>query len=229
MGYDATVKQRFAQLVSKASGVQASFSEPTLYGTELDDEQFHQWATSVLNLLRGALGEETDHYLQFHDAYKAFKGYTENLRQFLKLKGILAAAKEDYEGGYLFKLESLVTADVFADFLEMADYLLQEHYKDPAAVLVGGVLEEHLRRLCQHNSIPITRTDSRGRTVPVKADAMNAELARQRVYHKLDQKSVTAWLDLRNKAAHGDYDAYNEEQVRNMLEGVREFAKRTLP
>lgn len=61
--------------------------------------------------------------------------------------------------------------------------------------------------------------------VPRKAEAINADLAKS-VYDKLDQKSVTAWLDLRNKAAHGKYSEYNEEQVRSMLGAVREFIGR---
>lgn len=42
---------------------------------------------------------------------------------------------------------------------------------------------------------------------------MNAELAGVEAYNRLDQKDVTAWLDLRNKAAHGHYDQYTAEQV----------------
>jgi hypothetical protein len=37
----------------------------------------------------------------------------------------------------------------------MAEYLLNESYKDPAAVMTGSVLEEHIRQLCIKNSIPI--------------------------------------------------------------------------
>ena len=44
-------------------------------------------------------------------------------------------------------------AELFADFLEMADYLLSEGYKDPAAVLGGSMLEEHLRQLRQSMDI----------------------------------------------------------------------------
>ena len=36
----------------------------------------------------------------------------------------------------------------------------------------------------------------------------------------------TAWLDLRNKAAHAQYGEYNHDQVQNLLIGVREFAAR---
>ena len=55
---------------------------------------------------------------------------------------------------------------------------------------------------------------------------MNDELAKMGAYTKLDQKPVTAWLGLRNSAAHGRYDEYRAEQAGAMLAGVRDFASR---
>lgn len=135
--------------------------------------------------------------------------------------GSLRALRRDYDEGYLSTVQGLIRSELFADFLEMAEHLLEQGYKDPAAVLVGGVLEEHLRALCSARSIA---TSLSGR--PKKADAMNAELAAAEAYNKLDQKSVTAWLDLRNKAAHAQYSEYALEHVTTMLLGVREFAAR---
>jgi len=145
---------------------------------------------------------------------------------FSQLKGVLAAAAEDYKGGYLFRLESLVTAEVFADFLEMADYLLSESYKDAAAVLIGGVLEEHLRKLCIANGIPVVVTDQSGKQRPKKAESMNSELAVNGVYSKLDLKTVTTWLDLRNSAAHGHYGDYDLKRVELMSQAVADFISR---
>jgi hypothetical protein len=138
------------------------------------------------------------------------------------LRGILKALREDYRAGHLQSVVELIHADIFADFLEMADYLLQQGYKDPAAVVTGSVLEAHLRELCDKQGIDVTKADG----TPKKADALNSELAAENVYSKLDQKSVTAWLDLRNKAAHGKYSEYVAEQVALMLQGVRDFASR---
>ena len=53
----------------------------------------------------------------------------------------------------LANIDELIHADIFTGFLEMGYYLLEEGYKDPAAVLAGGTLEEHLRKLCQKNNI----------------------------------------------------------------------------
>ena len=149
--------------------------------------------------------------------------YRDNLDGILiRQIGSLKALRRDYDEGYLSTVQGLIRADLFADFLEMAEHLLEQGYKDPAAVLVGGVLEQHLRALCSVKSIAVSVSIR-----PKKADAMNAELAAAGAYNKLDHKSVTAWLDLRNKAAHAQYSEYTLEQVTTMLSGVREFASRT--
>lgn len=142
-------------------------------------------------------------------------------RNLIVLPGILKALRTDYEAGYLKSIYELIHGDIFGDFLEMADYLLAEGYKDPTAVLVGGVLEEQLRKLCQANSISATKG-----AIPKKADGLNADLANANIYSKLDQKSITAWLGLRNNAAHGKYNEYSKEQVALMLQGVRDFIAR---
>jgi hypothetical protein len=51
-------------------------------------------------------------------------------------------------------------------------------------------------------------------------------LVKAGAYSILDQKSVTAWLDLRNKAAHGRYAEYQKEQVALLIDSVRNFMVR---
>jgi hypothetical protein len=115
----------------------------------------------------------------------------------------------------------LIHAETFANFVEMAEYLLSEGYKDPAAVIIGSVLEEHLRQLCIKNGLA---TEVAGKAK--KADQLNSDLAGKSIYSKLDQKSITSWLDLRNKAAHGKYGEYTKDQVALLLLGVQNFLTR---
>ncbi len=136
--------------------------------------------------------------------------------------GILSALREAYHSGYMKRFAELVHAELFSDFLEMSEYLLTEGFKDPAAVIIGSVLEEHLRQLCTKNGLDVNAPSGK----PKKADQLNADLAGQGVYSKLDQKSVTGWLDLRNKAAHGKYAEYSKEQVTILLTSVRHFMTR---
>jgi len=129
-------------------------------------------------------------------------------------------------GGWFQTTRGIVSAEIFSDFLEMADHLLSEKYKDPAAVIIGSALEEHLRQLATKGRIDTTFTNNKGDVIAKKADVLNADLCAANLYSKLDQKSITAWLDLRNKAAHGRYGEYDASQVALLLESVRQFISR---
>ena len=184
------------------------------------DELFAQFKSSSLSYILGLYGGTHPHYLEFKVAMN--NSYSSNVKGG---RGILKAIKDEINGGWLFTIKGVVSAEIFADFMEMADYLLSEKYKDPAAVMAGSVLEEHLRQLCLKNNIPI-ETIKEERAVSKKADLLNSELASTGVYNKLDQKSITGWLDLRNRAAHGKYDEYTQQQVELMLQSVRDFIGR---
>ncbi len=146
------------------------------------------------------------------------------LHQHLALvMGVVYALYSDIKAGYLQSLVELVHAEAFADFLDMAQHLLDTGYKDAAGVIAGSALESHLRLLCAKSGIATEIVRPDGSAAPKKADAMNADLVRANAYSKLDQKGVTAWLDLRNKAAHGEYEEYRPEQVTLMIAGVRNF------
>jgi len=139
--------------------------------------------------------------------------------------GVAKGLLEDLKAGYLQTLVEIVHGDVFGDFLEMAQHLCESGYKDAAAVITGSTLESHLRELCRKSGVSIEVRKPDG-VVPKKADSMNADLASAEVYSKLDQKNVTAWLDLRNKAAHGKFNEYSKDQVLILISSVRDFITR---
>lgn len=135
--------------------------------------------------------------------------------------GVAKSLLSDVRNNYLSTLEELHHSEVFADFLEMADHLTDRGYKDAAAVLAGSSLETHLRHLCSKHGIAVTANSK-----PKKAEAMNTDLRNSGAYSLLEQKQVTAWLDLRNNAAHGNYSTYDEKQVKQLISGVRDFIVR---
>ncbi len=134
------------------------------------------------------------------------------------LHGTLKALRADYSADRLQSFQELIHADLLSDFLEMAEHFLEAGYKDPAAVMAGGVLEEHLRKLCVKHSVALTAKP--------KLDTMNADLARVNAYGKNDQKQVTAWAGIRNDAAHGNYGSYEKTKVELMVQGIRDFISR---
>lgn len=168
-------------------------------------------------------GRDSAYYEQFNKTLKSHIPHDPNILR--SVIGVVQALYGDIKAEYLITFEELVHGEVFADFLEMAHHLHDEGYKDAAAVIAGGTLEAHLRQLCAKHGID-TEIETKSGVRPKKADQMNADLAKADAYSKLDQKNITAWLDLRNKAAHGHYDEYGSEQVALLIAGIRDLITR---
>jgi hypothetical protein len=158
--------------------------------------------------------------------------YSERVGALLKIKchdwervaqviGVAEGLLHDLRHGYTRSIEELLHSDVFADYLEMADHLLSNGYKDAAAVVSGSTLEAHLKQMASKHGVAIEQNGK-----PKKADLINSDLVKASAYSKLEQKNVTAWLGLRNSAAHGNYSDYESEQVALMNQGIKDFIVR---
>lgn len=117
-------------------------------------------------------------------------------------------------------MAELAHADTYAGYLEMAEGLSGQNYKDPAAVIAGTSLEVHLKSLATKHDLSVKLPSG----APKKTGALNDELKAAGVYNGLEHKQVTAWLAIRNLAAHGDYDDYDAADVKALIIGVRDFA-----
>lgn len=150
--------------------------------------------------------------------------FQENDHIYNKLAGVVGVTESlliDVKSGYLQSFEELIHANLFGDFLEMSEHLLSTGYKDAAAVMAGSTLEAHLKQLASKFSVAVKVSDR-----PKKADAINSDLAKVNAYTKLDQKNITAWLGLRNQAAHGNYSEYDKQQVNLLISSIRDFITR---
>lgn len=141
-------------------------------------------------------------------------------RKINTLREIAGALREDIAAGWLTSVIELAHVDTYAGYLEMAEGLSGQGYKDAAAVIAGTSLEVHMKALATKHSISLQLPSG----APKKMDAVNAELKAAGVYNALEHKQVTAWLAIRNSAAHGDYGDYDDAAVKAMVEGVGGFA-----
>lgn len=208
-------KQRFEELEEQASQLESSkkvLRTEIIGGTNefIDSSLLLSWKVKVKNLLSKVCGEDSQHFKQFqreenrprHTTYGIFNAF----------KAVFLAAKEDFEGGYLSSIKTLVQAEVFDSELEQANELFSSGYHTAAAVIAGVVLETALRELCDRSGIPHG-----------KLDKMNSELAKAGVYNKLNQKRITAIADIRNSAAHGKQDEFTVQDVSDMIKDVSRF------
>ncbi|TFH34277.1 MAG: DUF4145 domain-containing protein [Anaerolineales bacterium] len=214
MQLNQLISQRFNELEEKIEGVRQSrqFELNMSVGHNAPIIPYAMvagWATNVQSLLHRTFGDGSIHLQEFRSVFAAFKRWE---TEFDSCVAVFMAAKEDYEGGYLFNVITLVKAEVLADAIEQARELLKNGYKDPAAVLGRVSLEVSLKDLCTRNGIPIA-----------KLDKMNADICKQGVYNMAKQKQITAWADLGNKAAHGDWSEYSDKDIVDMINGIERF------
>ena len=135
----------------------------------------------------------------------------------------VAATRMAAAAGNLIEIEESIRRGVFLDFLNMAVDLLEESDQRYAAVsagiLAGATLEQYLRKLA--DAYGIETANSGGE--PVKAESLNTKLRGEGVYDLSEQMQVTAWLELWNKAARGRRDEFSADEVRLMIQGVRDL------
>lgn len=212
MRLDPLVTRRFGELAQKAEGVRATRKvdfvsrEDGVKYYKVSSGTYREWLTNVLNLVQRTFGESSIHFKHLVERYSGFSEWESHFEDTLSL---FNAAKEDYEGGYLFNVRTLAKAEVLSDALSQAKQLLRAGYKDPACILARVSLEATLKDLCDRNGIPHG-----------KLDKMNADLGKLGVYNMAKQKQITAWAEIGNKAAHGDWSQYTEQDASTMVQGV---------
>lgn len=211
MELEERIQNRLQELASQADGPWDG------------DADIIAWAGKVLTVvqaLRGRASPVTESLQGVYGQYLAGRHvarltFTDFAASF---KGALGALQSDYEAGLLADMRSEVRGEILGDFMAQAQYLLEKGLKDPAAMLVGAVLEDSLRQLSQKHDVP----EGTG------IESMNVPLKKAGVYGLPQQQQVTAWAAIRNKADHAQFDQYVEEEVRLMHQGVSGFIVRYL-
>ncbi|QMV14904.1 hypothetical protein [Vibrio spartinae] len=203
----------------------ASTARSSLEGSDL--AEVTSWVTRVGQLILKLYGENSQHYKNYTNAIGIDNFYVIHSNWYghvSQVHGVALTVKHDIENDLIANIKGLLQAEIFANFLEIGEHLLNEGYKDAAAVTIGAVLEDGLRELSKKNDIAVVKPNGAPKTI----EPLNTELAQNEVYSKLVQKQVTSFAHIRNKAAHGQYDEYDVSQVQMMLLFVQGFSEQYL-
>lgn len=214
MSIDQKILARLEELIVLGRSVLATRRSPAaghITSDFIDVQLANQWLTSCLSLLARVFGEQSAHYQRLKEQFPSYPKWPNVSQAF----GVLLAAKDDFESESLFSLKKLVEAELFDEFLEQAEHLLDAGYFQPAAVVAGSVLEDGLRKLCHVHEVTLPDNP--------KLDWMNSELAKKGAYTKLVQKRITSLADLRNSAAHGKWSEFEKSDVESMVRDIRDF------
>jgi len=183
---------------------------------------FYTWKTNASVILGFLLPASTPQRLVLGDVF----GAADPQDAIPRICGVLKAAKENLDRGFLGDLRNQVEAELAADYMNQAEALLGEstmgqYSHVPAAVLAGAVLEKTLRDLCSQQQPPISVTGPGG-----KAKTLNPlidSLKKANVFNEAKAKQLRAWADLRNHAAHGRFAEFARGDVEQMIKGITTF------
>jgi hypothetical protein len=189
---------------------QAQHSE---FGSWVSAEGCAGWRARSLAAINAIVGDDNIYYKEFENGVD-----NNNLDRVERGKGILSALRDDIASGHLSSFRDLLTAEVFAGFLEVADYLLENKYKDAAASVTGAVLENGLRALLAKREGQI---GGRG-----NLQSLSQQVFQKKLVSGLEFKTLRAWIALRDHADHGEFGEYQLGDVKRMIDGVTDFLSR---
>jgi hypothetical protein len=169
------------------------------------------------NILRQLCADAEDFFNQLEEAPTP--------RNIERLIGKLRATQLDLSNGFLY-FEYQVQDKMAIDLMQQAEGLLTENEPGdfahiPAAVLAGAVLEHFLRTLCSRQSPPITLNLDNGNLKTL--GTLVTDLERIGLYKAIEKKQLKVWVEIRNAAAHGQFNDFTREQVMQMIAGVKRF------
>jgi hypothetical protein len=200
----ATFNQDHEAIVTKFGRLVAKAEELADHNGPFDKEQTAVWfeiRTSALNLLERTAGTTSVYYREL------LVSPTPREPRFMTVDmlGILKAALADFREGFMADTKLLVSAEVFADFLVQAEILLENDYKDAAAVIIRAVLEDGLRRICISKSIEVKPRWG--------VDDLAKELTKHNVLTAVQKGEIDGKRELGNSAAHGRFHEYTKAEV----------------
>ena len=216
-----TFKEQLKAVISEYESARSQVKRPNISSSDiplLQVAELQDLQTRCITAIERAAGQDSTCY---EEVMKISRGKNWPHYQVALQIGVAKALLSDIENDYLTSFEETIHGDLFADYVEMAAHLVENGYKDPAAVLAGSTLEVHLRQLCKKHDVA-AEPDGKMK----KTQTLNQDLAQAGAYTKFYQKSITAWLDIRNNAAHGKYDKYTAGQVKDLISFVRGFIEK---
>lgn len=202
-------------LISKGDALPArpSGQQYTIGPTRLEARPFAEWYAQALAYLRSSLPAGHTFIEQFVAVASPKKPNDPVIDNREAGVGVLSGFLADVRDGYLRELRALVAAEVFTDFLEMAEHLVEEGYAHAGASVAGAVLEDAMRR----------GLGTRGVKATGSLESMNQVAADQGIYSRITAQQVKVWIGVRNSAAHGNWDAIEANQVQAMVRDLPSF------
>ena len=211
----AALEQQGNELVRGIGRHQFGDGSDDYYAPQSRTQEYAGWLSAVANLLNVVATQESHYALQVEDLldHPDMKHgvVTHVVKQ---VHGVLSAARQDWHDGLLRRIEFMVAASTFDDFLDQAELYLQGKKKVEAAVLAAAVLEDALKKVAVKSGV-----QAANRTL----DPIIDDLVKAGTLTPVKAKRWKSFAGIRNKALHAEWDAFDLDDVTALIAGLREM------
>lgn len=205
------IDRRFAELLEEGKTLNLRIHDYWIQDKVVD---FLKWISSAVNLVNmidqsnGIFISECKKVQQ--DATIGHSGIPSYL--FHAIYAVLKGAHDEWQRGLLRKIEYIIVAETFDDFLDHAEYYHKGNKKIESSILASAVLEDTIKKIARKNGI-----DSKGKSLESLID----ELTKAEVLTPVKAKRIKSYSAVRNHALHAEWDNIDIQDVGILISGVR--------
>lgn len=214
MPVEEAVIDRIEELVTESRSLRIGDSKRDYVQSTEQAASCRGWLAAALNIVQQVIPDPQDSYRRFAEKIAtSASGFVIN-RGVGELSEVLERLLRDIQAGLISSIADSARAEVFDDFLDHAKAYLKEGHHDRAGVIAGVVCEDALRRVCSKHGIAESGN---------KLDSLISALARAGVLSATKAKRARAAADVRNKAAHAQWEDFDADDVRAAIDFADEL------
>ncbi len=207
----STIARRFTELTDEGAEILALFDGNRLVNVETRAACL-SWLLSAVNLLETAMPSTSRYRLEAQRLLPKADASI-NTELLASVLGILKSAANETKNGLIGTLELQFVGVAFEDFLGHARIYVDQGRKMEAAILASAVLEDTIKRLCRKHGI----AEDKG------LDSSISALKAGQVLGKVKAERIRSFATLRNKAFHADWEAFDDRDLSQMIDGLEEL------
>lgn len=180
-------------------------STPLSRASIFPEWQFRAFAIGAIACIKRVAGEQSEYFSRLRLSQMAgdLSSPRGNPSAIPSLVGSLTALRCVVDGDFLGNLDAKLRANIHDDFLAQSKTLLEAGYYVAGMVLIGSVLEDHLRKLCLIRGLTWNGKGGLSEFTQLLKSGLTQPVWRQ----------MQVVADLRNSAAHSPADPITEQQA----------------
>lgn len=217
---DKNIAQRFDDLIKIGNELirripNDTGGRPIFWIPERQMPEYQSWISSASNLLR-VVAPKDSHYIDEYHRLMQLKDLQNGISYNVvsKIHGLLISAQNEWANGLLRKIEYIIAAESFDDFLDHAASYHRGNKKKEAAVLASAVLEDAIKKIATKNAIMSKEK---------KLDELIDSFVSNNLITPVKAKRLKSYAGIRNNALHAEWDGFDIKDVGEMIKGIREI------